>query len=104
MRESLDPAFNPTLAIPDDDELLAELTAPTWEIGIDNKIQVESKDDLRERLGRSTDRADAVLQTLATDSEWDENKKSGYAVHEPYTDEPDHDPDALPTFGWSNPA
>lgn len=103
MRESLDPAFEPVLAIPPDDDLLAELTAPTWDVTLNNKIKVESKDDLRERIGRSTDRADAVLQTLATDSEWDEHGNSGGSMYLPYAD-PDstsEQPDDLPVMSWS---
>ncbi len=60
MREALDPANMSELALPDDPVLKAELTAPTWSLRRD-RILVESKDDLRERLGRSTDRADAVV-------------------------------------------
>ena len=30
----------------------------------DGKIQVESKDDLRKRIGRSTDAGDAVMQAM----------------------------------------
>jgi hypothetical protein len=61
LREALDPENEPTLALPPDARLLAQLTAPTWKLrGI--KIQVESKDDIRKRLGSSTDEADAVIQ------------------------------------------
>ncbi len=102
MREALDPAFDPQLALPPDDDLLAELTAPTWWVTPGNKIEVESKDDLRERIGRSTDRADAVLQTLATDSEWDERGNSGGSIYLPYSfDETSDEPDALPVMTWS---
>lgn len=105
MREVLDPAFGPVLAIPDDDELLAELTAPTWWVTPSNEIAVESKDDLRERLGRSTDRADAVLQTLATDSEWDEGGNSGGTTYLPYdADTGTPEPDDLPSYTWEHTA
>lgn len=76
MRESLDPSFEPTLALPPSEELAAELSAPHWRL-IGDKILVESKDDIRARLGRSTDRADAVCQTLLTDADWDEPTKTG---------------------------
>lgn len=99
MRESLDPAFGPVLAIPPDDDLLAELVAPLWDER-NGKIVVEPKDDIRERLGRSTDRADAVLQTLATDSEWDERGSSGGSIHLPYADQTTAEPDDLPVLGW----
>lgn len=60
LREALDPEGDVLLALPPDDELTGDLTAPTWWYRSDGKIQVESKDDMRERLGRSPDRADAV--------------------------------------------
>lgn len=72
LREALDPAFDPTLAIPPIDNLIGELTAPRWRLTPGAKLQVESKDDVRKRLGRSTDMADAVAQTLLTDTEFNE--------------------------------
>lgn len=66
MREMLDPANDSMVCLPPDDELIAELVAPKWLITEGNKIQVESKKDLIKRLGRSTDVADAVLQTFAS--------------------------------------
>ncbi|MFJ2745360.1 hypothetical protein ACIO3O_37520 [Streptomyces sp. NPDC087440] len=65
-RELLDPAFNPTLRLPPDDLLLAYLTAPTWSVttGVPPKIQIEPKEDLVRRLGRSPDRGDAVVMGL----------------------------------------
>jgi hypothetical protein len=103
MREALDPAFDPVLAIPPDDQLLGELTAPLWSINDANQIVVEKKEDVIERIGRSTDRADAALQTLATDSEWDERGGSGASIHVPYAEvlpEPGNDSD-LPVLSWS---
>jgi len=72
MREALDPAFSPTLALPPSDELTADLTAPKFENRGD-VIVVESKKDLKKRLGRSTDHGDAACQTLLTDKQFDEN-------------------------------
>lgn len=62
-REALDPnavnGHKPML--PPDPGLFAELTSVRWELrGTD--ILVESKDDIKKRLGRSTDRADVVVQ------------------------------------------
>lgn len=59
-REALDPETGDDVALPPDQALRAELAMPTWEVRKD-KILVESKDAIRDRLGRSTDRADAVL-------------------------------------------
>jgi hypothetical protein len=45
-----------------DDDAIAELTMPRYEI-VDSsgKIKIEKKDEVRERLGRSPDIADALL-------------------------------------------
>lgn len=72
MRQLLDPAFDPTLALPPDDELTGELTAPHWWITANSLIAVESKDDIRKRIGRSTDWADAVGHSLMFEREFDE--------------------------------
>lgn len=59
MRERLDPNGDAPAALPPDDHLIGDLTAPTWKYTSAGKIAVESKDDIRARLGRSTDYADA---------------------------------------------
>lgn len=68
LRELLDPAYGATVALPPDDELIGDLTAPHYAITSSGKIQVESKDEIRKRLGRSPDAGDAVVQAFATDS------------------------------------
>lgn len=63
MRELLDPVDGESIALPPDDELIGELTTPKKRITSGAKIQIESKDDIKKRLGgRSTDSADAVIQ------------------------------------------
>ena len=47
------------LALPPDPELLADLTAPRYELRVSG-VAVESKEDIRDRIGRSTDAGDAV--------------------------------------------
>jgi hypothetical protein len=61
MREALDPSQpgGSKIMLPEDSEMVADLTAPTYKI-INNKIIVESKEDVCKRLGRSTDKGDAV--------------------------------------------
>lgn len=65
MRELLDPANDAKVALPPDDLLTGDLTAPHWKVVSGGKIQVESKDDIKKRLGRSTDDGDAVVMVFA---------------------------------------
>jgi hypothetical protein len=60
IREALDPDGDILLALPPDRELEVELKAPRFEMRA-RGIQIESKDDISERLGRSPDKADAVV-------------------------------------------
>lgn len=62
MRELLDPSQpgGSPCALPPSRLLLADLTAPTFEI-TPRGIQVESKEDVCARLGRSTDEGDATV-------------------------------------------
>lgn len=60
LREALDPVDGDDLALPPDNELLADLTAPRWKLTASG-IQIESKEDLVKRLGRSPDCGDAVV-------------------------------------------
>lgn len=66
-REALDPdqEGGSDIALPPDPELTADLTAPTWELKA-RGILLESKEDIRERLGRSPGKGDAVV--MAWDS------------------------------------
>lgn len=59
LRESLDPNGKNPLILPPDEDLKRDLTMPLWKV-TPRGIQIESKDDIRKRLGRSPDRADAV--------------------------------------------
>ena len=54
--------FDASLALPPDDLLIGDLVAPRYSVTSTGKIQVESKDEIRKRLGRSTDSGDAVVQ------------------------------------------
>jgi hypothetical protein len=65
-REALDPdqKGGSVIALPDDPELRADLTAPTYGV-TDRGIRIESKDDIRARLGRSPGKGDAVVMCLS---------------------------------------
>ena len=60
MREDLDPANDTGIALPPDPTLLAELCMPKWSVQ-GKVIKVESREDIVARLGRSPDRATAVI-------------------------------------------
>lgn len=64
LRELLDPSRGATLALPDDEGLTADLTTPTYEPRLGAKIHVESKEDIKKRLGRSPDVGDAVAMAM----------------------------------------
>jgi hypothetical protein len=51
--------------MPQDDGLVAELTAPTYTFTSTGKMVVESKADMKKRGMRSPDLADAFLLTFA---------------------------------------
>ena len=63
MREWLDPSNNTGAMLPDESELLAELTAPKWRLR-GPIIEVESREQIIERIGRSPDRASAYILGL----------------------------------------
>lgn len=76
LRECLSPEAEAPIMIPPDDaidglpedaSLVGDLTAATWEARGKGVIKVESKDDIRVRIGRSTDVGDAVIQAFAYD-------------------------------------
>ena len=67
-REALDPATGQGLALPIDNELLADLTAPKWTLR-GGRIYVESKQEIIKRLHRSPDCGDAVVLALMADRE-----------------------------------
>lgn len=65
LRESLDPSSDEEIALPPDRELLADLASPKWKLTA-RGVQVESKDDIIDRLGRSPDKGDAVVYAHQT--------------------------------------
>ncbi|MAF95747.1 MAG: hypothetical protein CMM60_08350, partial [Rhodospirillaceae bacterium] len=67
-REALDPNQDggSPIALPDDPALMADLTAPTFEV-TPRGIKVETKEDVIKRLGRSTDRGDAAVTITGSD-------------------------------------
>lgn len=68
LREALDPETGDELAIPDDRELLSDLTAPRWEYTT-RGIKIEAKDHIKERIGRSPDLGDSLVYAHAIPSQ-----------------------------------
>lgn len=68
MREALDPTAEHPIALPPDQELLGDLAAVRYKVvsmGQDLAgIQIRDKDEIREVLGRSPDKGDAVAMTF----------------------------------------
>lgn len=66
-REALDPSAPDAMALdPEDKQLHGELSAIKWKFDSKGRIRVESKEDMKKRLGHSPDRADAFcLAVLA---------------------------------------
>jgi hypothetical protein len=54
----------PDLDLDPDEQLCADLVTPTYRYDLKMRRVVESKDDMRSRIGRSPDRGDAVMLTL----------------------------------------
>lgn len=69
LRELLDPSRDSKIALPPSEMLAADLTAPRWKVLSGGVIQIEGKDDIRKRLGRSTDEGDAVVGAFWVESE-----------------------------------
>ena len=80
-REALDPASGLNIMLPPDSELEADLCTPRW-IPQSNGIKIESKEEIKKRLGRSPDCSDAVILAWT-----------------PYTPMPDFQP--LQTSKWT---
>ncbi len=68
LRELLDPSSSETVALPPDPQLRADLASYRWKLLSGGVIQIEMKEDIKKRIGRSPDDGDAVILALATGS------------------------------------
>lgn len=65
LREMLAPDSDLDICLPDDNELIGDLTAPKVKrITSSSKRVIEGKGEIKKRINRSTDRGDAVMQIL----------------------------------------
>jgi hypothetical protein len=60
-REMLDPERGSEIALPPDNEMVADLCAARYKVMAGGVIQIEEKDKIKERIGRSPDVGEAVL-------------------------------------------
>jgi len=67
LREILDPIHGGQLCLPDNDELVADITTPNYGPVANGMLKVEAKDDVKRRIGRSPDLGDALCYSLWTD-------------------------------------
>ena len=86
LRERLDPAYGASLALPPDDLLTGDLTSPHYSVTSNGRIQIESKDDIRKRIGRSPDSGDAVVQACWEEAEGPSQAWIGYWDNEAKAD------------------
>jgi hypothetical protein len=66
-REALDPSAPDKIALPPDPELAADLATPRVNPSVMQRrgvIQIEDKEEIKKRLGRSPDKGDAVVNCL----------------------------------------
>lgn len=69
LREMLDPANGHNVALPPSDILTGDLTTPHKKPESGGRLRMESKDDFKKRLGRSTDEGDAVVEAFYEEAE-----------------------------------
>jgi hypothetical protein len=69
LRDKLDPARYSTIALPPGRQVLADLTAPRWKM-VGDLIQLEKKEEIKERLGRSPDVGDMLVMLFWDDPAW----------------------------------
>lgn len=64
VRDWLNPKNETGAMLPPDNQLLEEATEIRWSFRSDGKIIIEPKEDIKKRLGRSTDKFDALANTF----------------------------------------
>lgn len=83
------------IALPDDDEMVGELTAPKYQLMSGGRIQVEAKEDVIKRIGRSTNKADTIVQVFwRMDGGPSDESMNAYAAGLPLSAEEEQDMDA----------
>lgn len=61
LRERFDPQSDDPIQIEDDQELVHELTCMKYDITSKGQVKLESKEEIKKRIGKSPDKADALM-------------------------------------------
>jgi hypothetical protein len=77
MREDLDPTSGADVCLPPHPEVLGDLAAPRWK-PVGGKIQIEPKDDIKKRIGRSPDVGDTIVNAHGRGSMTDGSAVLGF--------------------------
>jgi hypothetical protein len=95
LRDALDPTKKPTLCIPPGEVVAADLSSPRWKVMAGGKLVIESKDEIRKRIGRSPDAGDAVVLVnwLNADVEFDSQSATFSWVDQTSSDLDDEEED-----------
>ena len=64
VRDWLDPKNGSVAELPPSDELLEDISQITWGFNSQGKVYIEPKEDIKKKLGRSTDTFDALANTF----------------------------------------
>lgn len=110
LRELLDPSKGSQIALPDDEQLLEELIAPKYGFNVGGTLKIEDKDEIKRRIGRSTDSADAVIAAFWVSGDHSQNEAMAYGGPKgrgqviPYEGFDDWGDDTLGpvTYDWSD--
>jgi hypothetical protein len=80
VRDWLDPKNKTGAALPPDPELEEELTETQWKFRSDGRIQIEAKEDIKKRIGRSPDKSDAFANTFypVTENDFDYSQLNAF--------------------------
>lgn len=76
VRDWLNPENKSNACLPEDSELFQELTETKWRFRSDGSIQIEEKDEIKKRIKRSPDKADALGNTFWPVPDVDPSPKS----------------------------
>lgn len=100
LREALDPANNTGIALPPDEELLRDLTAPLWKVR--NKVvQVETREEIIKRIGRSPDWGSALVLAMIDSPRIDRLRERVTPVsYDPLQEAEDYFDQDFPTRGY----